>query len=235
MLITGSGFGPSTASRAGDRQVALELPVLPGAINCSPVVDGTLVYANHGEESPGTNIQGRVLCVDAGDIKDGKPKLVWQKDGVKAKYTTPIVHAGRIYVCDDIAKMWCFDSKKGDMLWKFAYGRNAMGSAVWGDGKIYVGEINARFHILKPGDKKCEELHVHDFPSPDGRRTRRSTARRPWPMVRFIFRRATSFLHRYQECQAGDGPPPAEAKKGKPAQLLIYPCDVVTIRAAKCR
>lgn len=39
-----------------------------GAINCSPAVDGTLVYANHGEETPGTNVQGRIICVDAGGM-----------------------------------------------------------------------------------------------------------------------------------------------------------------------
>ena len=82
-----------------------------GAINCSPVVDGTLVYGNHGEESPGNNVQGRVVCLDAGVIKDGKPKLVWQKDGIKAKYTTPLVHDGRVYIGDDVAKLWCFDAK----------------------------------------------------------------------------------------------------------------------------
>ena len=43
-----------------------------------------------------------------------------------------------------------------------------LGSPVLADGKIYVAEVNGKFHILKPGPKKCEELHVQFFPSPDG-------------------------------------------------------------------
>ena len=45
------------------------------------------------------------------------------------------------------------DAATGKPLWKtpFSYGRNCMGSPVWADDKIYVGEVQSRFHILKPG------------------------------------------------------------------------------------
>src|SRR5439155_14247560 len=139
-----------------------------GAINSSPVVDGTLVYCNHGEESPGGTRQGRVICVDAGQIEKGQPKLVWKLDGLKAKYTSPLVQGGRVYLSDDLARLWCLDGKSGKKLWSHDYGRNAMASPVWGDGKIYVADTNAKFHILQPGAEECKTLDEHYFPGPGG-------------------------------------------------------------------
>jgi outer membrane protein assembly factor BamB len=138
------------------------------AVNCSPVVEGNLVFIGQGEENPDNNIQGRVVCLDASQVTDGQPKLVWKKDGIKARYTSPIIHDGRLYITDDIAKLYCLDAAKGKQLWKFSYGRDARGSPVLADGKIYVGEVNSKFHILKPGPNKCEELHEFFFESPDG-------------------------------------------------------------------
>src|SRR5262249_10454531 len=47
-----------------------------GAVNCSPVVDGNRVYIGHGEENLDTNLQGRVVCLDAATVKDGKPAVI---------------------------------------------------------------------------------------------------------------------------------------------------------------
>lgn len=133
------------------------------AINVSPVIDGDLVYISHGEENPDNNIKGRIICLDCSQIKDGQPKLVWKKDGIKARWSSPILKDGRVYFADEIAKLYCFDAKSGKQLWKFNYGSNARGSPVWADGKIYVGDVNSKFHILQPGDKKCTELHEEFF------------------------------------------------------------------------
>jgi outer membrane protein assembly factor BamB len=230
LVITGGSDGAIHALQAGTGKPVWSHTFCQGAINCSPVVDGTLVYSNHGEESPGTNVQGRVICLDAGEIKDGKPKLVWQKDGVKAKFTTPIVHDGRLYVCDDIARMWCLDARKGDTLWKYTYGRNAMGSAVWADGKIFVGDINAKFHILQPGDKKCTELNDHLFPSPDGISDAEVNGS-PAIADGKVYISAGDEIYCIGTKDAKGGKASiaeAEIKKGKAAQLLVYPCDIVT-------
>ncbi|MBI2807052.1 MAG: PQQ-binding-like beta-propeller repeat protein [Planctomycetes bacterium] len=139
------------------------------AINSSPVVDGNYVYIGHGEESDGTSVQGRVVCLDAGDITDGSPKLVWQKDGIHARYASPIIHDGRLYMPDDGSRLYCLDAKTGKQYWKFNYGRGeARGSPVFADGKIYVGEVSAQFHILEPGLKKCKRLDEHFFPGVGG-------------------------------------------------------------------
>ena len=168
LLVSGGADGGVHAMKLHTGEPVWSYYFGTGAINCSPVVDGSLVYIGHGEENPDNNIQGRVICLDAAQVENGQPKLVWQKDGVKARYTSPILHDGRFYVTDDIGKLYCLDAKSGKQLWRFSYGRNARGSPVWADGKIYVGEVNSKFHILKPGDKKCERLHEQYFDTPDG-------------------------------------------------------------------
>src|SRR5439155_7880896 len=151
LLVTGAADGGIHAMQVGTGKPVWKYHFCTGAINSSPVIDGTLVYCNHGEESPDTSVQGRVICVDAGKIKDGQPELVWKKDGIKAKYTSPVVQDGRVYVADDVARLWCLDAKTGNKIWVHEYGRNAMGSPVWGDGKIFIAAKNGHFHILDPG------------------------------------------------------------------------------------
>lgn len=168
LVISGSGDGGVYAFRARTGQKVWGYVFGAGAVNCSPVVDGTRVYIGHGEENLDNNKQGRVICLDAADVRDGKPRLVWDRPGLKVKYCSPVIHDGRLYVCDEIAQMYCLDAATGKTLWRYKYGRNAKGSPVWADGKIYIAEVNAKFHILKPGPKGCQELHSQFFPSPDG-------------------------------------------------------------------
>ncbi len=139
------------------------------SINSSPVVDGNLVYIGHGEESEGSSVQGRVICLDASDVKDGAPKLVWEVDGIHARYASPILHDGRLFMPDDGSRLYCLDAKTGKEYWKFNYGRGeARGSPVFADGKIYVGEVSSQFHILEPGAKKCKRLDTQFFPGVGG-------------------------------------------------------------------
>src|SRR6266851_226738 len=170
LLISGGGDGGVHAFKARTGQKVWSYFFGSGAVNCSPVVDGNRIYIAHGDESPDSNRQGRVICLDGSKVKDGKPERVWQRDAIKVKYASPILHEGRLYVCDEGARLYCLDAATGKSLWKspFAYGRNCMGSPVWADGKIYVGEVQSRFHILKPGPDKCERLHFQFFRAPAG-------------------------------------------------------------------
>src|SRR4029077_978341 len=38
----------------------------------------------------------------------------------------------------------------------------------YADGKIYVAEVNAKFHILQPSPAGCKSLHSQYFPSSGG-------------------------------------------------------------------
>jgi outer membrane protein assembly factor BamB len=168
LLMTGSADGGVYAFKVRTGEKVWGYTFGAGAVNCSPVVDGTRVFIGHGEENLDNNKQGRMICLDAGHVASGKPKLVWDRPGLKIKYCSPVIHDGRLYVCDENAQMYCLDANTGKQIWRHKYGRNAKGSPVWADDKIYIAEVNAKFHILKPDAKKCQELHVQYFPSPDG-------------------------------------------------------------------
>ncbi len=138
-------------------------------INSTPVVQGNFVYIGHGEESLGTAVQGRVICLDGSKIEKGAPKRVWQVDGIHARYASPVIHEDRLYMPDDGGWLYCLDTKTGDQHWKFKYGRGeTRGSPVFADGKIFVAEVAARFHILEPGAGKCKRLSVEFFPGAGG-------------------------------------------------------------------
>ena len=172
LLIAGAADGSVFAIKVRTGEVVwryTDFSISP--INSTPVVDGNFVYIGHGEESPGTAVQGRVICLDASKIEKGEPKLVWQVDGIHARYASPVIHEGRLYMPDDGGLLSCLDTKTGKLIWEFRYGQGeTRGSPVLADGKIYVGEVSARFHILElqPGKKKCKSLDEEFFPGAGG-------------------------------------------------------------------
>jgi outer membrane protein assembly factor BamB len=227
LFITGGADGAFHAMQARTGKKVWSYYFCGGEVNCSPVVDGNLVYGNHGQENPGSNVLGRVLCLDAGKIKDGKPALVWEVEGIKAKYTSPLLHEGRLFVGDDVAKMWCLDAKTGAKLWNHVYGRNAMASPVWGDGKIYVADKNAKFHILEPGDKKCKVLDTHRFVGQDGNDVELYGNAAVANGRVYLSTSEEIYCIGSKNAKAGLVKVSAQAGvKGKPAQLQLIPCDV---------
>jgi hypothetical protein len=136
-------------------------------MNCTPVVVGNKLWIAHGVQSGGS--QGRIICLDASEVKDGKPKLIWEHTGNTIKFASPIVHDGLLYVCEERGKMLCFDANKGPIdeepLWEFDYGRFNKGSPIWADGKIYITDVSGTFSILKADRKECKQVFKKTFPA----------------------------------------------------------------------
>jgi outer membrane protein assembly factor BamB len=162
LVLTGGGDGYIHAFqvRTGKLVWSYKLEDGGGAINCSPVVQGNKVWIGHGEENQNNGTQGRLVCLDAGNVTDMKPKLLWKYDGVKIKFAAPLLLDGLIYVCDAGGKLYCFDADKGGdgPLWVYQYGTSTKGSPTWGDGKIYISEVDKKFHILRPSRDGCKEV-----------------------------------------------------------------------------
>jgi outer membrane protein assembly factor BamB len=163
LMITGGADGEIHAFQVRTGKRVWSYPIAVGVINPSPVVDGDLVYISHGEENPEGGGLGRVVCLDASKITAGKPKLVWEyRKGVRFGLGSLAIADGRLYVPDDSAKLYCFDAKKGKLLWKYNYGLIARGAPLIADGKLYIGETNARFHIIKlKGNQEPNENFTH--------------------------------------------------------------------------
>jgi outer membrane protein assembly factor BamB len=166
LIVTGSGDGHVHAFqvRTGKKVWSVKIDDGSGAINCSPVIKGNKVWIGHGEENADSGTQGRVVCIDGSEVKDGEAKVLWKHDGVKVKFAAPILHEGLLYVCDDLGKLYCFNADKGgEPLWSFEYGSNTKGSPVWADGKIYLGDVDSKFKILQPAKDECKQLHEQRF------------------------------------------------------------------------
>jgi outer membrane protein assembly factor BamB len=229
LLISGGGDGGVHAFQARTGKKVWSYFFGDGAVNLSPIVKGNRVYIGHGESNPDVNKQGRVLCLDAGAVQNGEPKLVWKKDGIKAKFSSPILRDGRLYVCDLNARMYCLDADTGKQLWMYKYGRNGFGSPVWADGKIYVGAVNATFDILKPGDDKCEQLYEQYFPSQGAEVEINGTPGVANSRVYFLTSTDCYCIGKKEHGEATTAQTNGNAgggQGGKPAQLLVYPADV---------
>jgi outer membrane protein assembly factor BamB len=228
LFITGGGDGGVHAFKVRTGEKVWSLIFGNGAVNCSPVVNGDRVYIGHGEEND-DNTQGRVICVDGSQVEKGKPKLVWSVDGIKVKYASPILHDGRLYVCNATGTIYCLDEKTGKELWSFDYGKNTKGSPVLADGKIYVGEVDSGFHILKPEAESCNELHAEYFKSKGVAPVEINGS----PSIvngRIYFLTSTDLYcigKKDHKTPADPAPPqPPEAAKGGAAYLQIVPADV---------
>jgi outer membrane protein assembly factor BamB len=167
LVITGAGDGGVHAFKARTGEKVWSYIFGGGAVNAAPVVEGDRIYAGHGEANTDSEEPGRVICLDGSKVEDGKPKLVWKVDGIKVKYASPLLHDGRLYVCNITGELFCLDTKDGKELWSHQYGNNTRGSPVWADGKIYIPELDSQFHILKPKADGCEELCAVEFRGKD--------------------------------------------------------------------
>lgn len=168
LLISGGGDGAVHAFKVRTGEKVWSYLFGQKNINSSPVVAGDLVYIGQGEENPDGGEQGRIICLNGAKVKDGLPELVWQKDGMKMTYASPIIHEGRLYVTEENGTIDCLDAATGEKLWKYKMGGSTKGSPVLADGKLYVPQVEARFFILKPGDKKCTLLDEHRFSNANG-------------------------------------------------------------------
>jgi outer membrane protein assembly factor BamB len=176
LLICGGADGFIHALKVSSGEKVWSFPITKRGVQVSPVADSKTgyVYICQSEENVESNVpdqpnvQGLVICLNARQVSDGKPAVVWKRTGLLVGYSSPLLHNGRLYVCDNGAKMYCLDATTGNTLWDFKYGRTAKGSPVWVDGKIFVCEVGARWVTLRPGDKKCEMINAARFTRPDG-------------------------------------------------------------------
>lgn len=145
IIISGGGDGHLHAFQVNTGKKVWSIEFGNGAMNPSPVVDGTTLYAAHGEEIPGRATVGRLAAIDIGGEE---PKIIWEKDGIEFKYPSPALMDGQLFLPDRQGRLYCFDAKTGERLWRAKFGRNCTGSPAIGDGKIYLSSVHGYFHIL---------------------------------------------------------------------------------------
>jgi outer membrane protein assembly factor BamB len=231
LLITGGADGGLHALQVRTGKLMWSYHFGKNVINASPVVEGNYVYCSHGEENLDTSEQGRLVCVDAGQIENGQPKLVWEVVGLKFGYASPVVHKGELYVCTDSARLYRYEAKTGKPIGRpYAYGRLGRGSPVFGDGKIYLFNVNGELNILEPTAKEIKEFYVQRFRPADGRGFVETNGTPAIANGRVYFGTLEAFYCiGTKDGKAGEAPKaPAEAAAGAQlAQVAVFPADVV--------
>jgi outer membrane protein assembly factor BamB len=172
LLIAGGANGALNAMKVNTGELVWSYTFSSGPINPAPVVDGNLVYGAHGEENPEGGAIGRVVCVDASQVSNGKPKLVWEyRRANRFGLSHPAISDGRLYVPDDGAELFCFNAKSGKLLWRYKYGTVSRGAPLIIGDRLYIFDVNAKLAVIKlNGDKAPDkdETEEHIFRVPKG-------------------------------------------------------------------
>ena len=172
LLISGGADGYLHAFKVRTGERAWSYRFGAGVVNGSPIIDGNLVYCHHGEENPEGGPIGRVICVDASQIdpKTKSPKKVWEFNKAKRfGLASGAVADGRLYLPDDSGELFCFDAKKGKVLWSFRYGTEVRGAPLIADGKLYIFDVKGRLVILTlDGDNEPKADWEYKFRDPTG-------------------------------------------------------------------
>ncbi len=167
LLITGGGDGALHAFKVRTGEKVWTYPFSAGAANPSPVVDGNLVYAAHGEENPDSPTIGRIICVDASQIdpKTKKPKLVWEyQRSQRFGLSSPAIADGVLYMPEDSGDLYAFDAKNGKLLWKHRYGTEVRGAPLVADKKIYIFDVKGKLSIIPiDGKNKPDDVFEYQF------------------------------------------------------------------------
>lgn len=174
LLVSGGADGALHAFkvRTGERVWSYRFGA--GVINGSPVVDGNLIYCNHGEENPEGGPIGRVICVDASqmDAKTKGPKLVWEfKRSNRFGLASGAVANGKFLLPDDSGELFCFNAKNGKKEWTYRYASEVRGAPLVADDKIYIFDVKGRLLIIpnKNGDEpNPDDVFEYKFRDPKG-------------------------------------------------------------------
>ena len=170
LLIGGYADGWIYAIKARTGENVWEFHLSQRGINTSVVVDGTTVYATHSEENIDEGTMGRLVAIDAtgtGDVTQTHEK--WRVNELSVGFSSPMIHAGRLYVVDNSASLYAVETSNGTIVWQHSLGTVGKASPVWADGKIYMTEVNGNVHILQPGPSGATPLDEEHLEVEDGR------------------------------------------------------------------
>lgn len=159
-MVFGAGDGSVYAIQPRTGKVIWKYDASIRGINQTPLIDGDRVFCSHSEETITENtIVGAFFALDGkstGEIAPGKE--IWNVKGLAVGRSAPLLVNGRMYSINDSAGMVILDAADGTEVGKQKLGTIMMGSSVYGDGKIYVGEATGRWYILEPAEKGVKIL-----------------------------------------------------------------------------
>ena len=168
LLLAGGADGAALAMKPQTGEPVWNLVVAKRGMNTGMVVNGKYAVLSHGDENIEGNEMGMIAAFDAsGKGKLGMDSIKWMVKGFFGGFSSPVMDGDRLYQVDNSANLFAFDVQTGKQLWKQNLGVIQKASAVFADGKIYVGTESGKFYILRPHSDRCEILSDVELPLSD--------------------------------------------------------------------
>ena len=165
LLIAGGGDGTVHAVRVNTGEPVWRFYMSKRGVNTGVIVAGTNVIVTHSEENLDTSEMGLMAAVDInakGEVK--KEQLRWAVPGVQMGFSSPVLDGDMLMQLDNGSNVFAYEASTGKYLWKKNLGTIQKASPVIGDGKLYVGNENGKFYILKPAKEGVEVLDMVELP-----------------------------------------------------------------------
>jgi outer membrane protein assembly factor BamB len=118
----------------------------------APAVAGGKVYAvANANGSGGIAGAGRARLV-ALDVRTGRTR--WAKRLSAASESSPLAHAGRIYLGSQDGTVYAIDARTGRVYWRYRAGAAVKTGLAWSRGRVYFGDYGGRVTCLRARDGK---------------------------------------------------------------------------------
>ena len=159
LIIAGGGDGSVQALKAQTGEQVWRYEAAKRGVNTGVVMNGTAAIVSHSEENFDTSEMGLLAALDAtakGAI--GPPQIKWSVKGFQGGFSSPVIDGDSVYQVDNGSVLYAFDLTSGKELWRKVLGTIQKGALVLGDGKLYTGNENGKFFILKAGRGGVEVL-----------------------------------------------------------------------------
>jgi outer membrane protein assembly factor BamB len=168
LLLAGGADGAALAMKPQTGEPVFSLVLAKRGLNTGIVVNGKYAIASHGDENMDSNAMGMIAAFDASRRgKLGKEAIKWSVEGFVGGFSSAVIDGDRIYQADNAGTLFAFDVETGRQLWKQALGTVQKASAVFADGKIYIGSESGKFYILRPHADHCDILSEVELPLSD--------------------------------------------------------------------
>ena len=164
LLIAGLGDGGIHAIKPQTGEKVWSFAAAKRAVNTGVVAKDNLVFVSHGDENLTGNDLGLIGAIDGAQTGDIKA-TTWASKGVEFGFSSPILDGTRLYQIDGGSTLRAYDAATGRPLWALPLGTAQKAPPVMADGKIYVGNDNGKFYIVRPGADKGEILSTVELPN----------------------------------------------------------------------
>ena len=229
-LLVGGGDGAFHALEPSTGASVWRFPMSKRGVNSGALVIGDLVVVSHGEENIDSSVMGLLAGLDAASSGLVEPEAArWRIPGFLGGYSSGVTDGERIYWMDNSANLSAFRANDASRLWTRNLGTIQRASPVLADGNLYVGTVNGRFFILRPGEDGVEVLDEDLLGTEDAPEEIFASAAVSDGVVYLVSSaRLYAIGERRAEAAAPAPEPPApSASAAAPARLVLSPTEEI--------